>query len=124
VVIPAAVRAAIAEHARAELPNEACGLIVLEDGAAIEYRPGVNEAASPYRFRLRPGSPDDVFLVDEGFDLAVFHSHTSAPPRPSQTDVALSDIWPGLPWVIYSVRLDEFAVWRVAPDGYEPIPLS
>jgi proteasome lid subunit RPN8/RPN11 len=124
VVIPAAVRSAIAEHARAELPNEACGLLVLRDGTALEYRPGVNEDASPYRFRLRPGSPDDVFLVDEGFELAVVHSHTSSPPRPSQTDVALSHVWPGLPWVIYSVRLDELAAWSVTPDGYEPLAVS
>jgi proteasome lid subunit RPN8/RPN11 len=124
VVIPAAVRSAIAEHARAELPNEACGLVVLKDGSAIEYRPGTNLEASPFRFRLLPGSPEDVFLVDEGFELAVFHSHTSSPPRPSRTDVALSHIWPGLPWLIYSVRLDQLAAWRVTPDGYEPLPLS
>ncbi len=123
-VIPSAVRAAIAEHARAELPNEACGLVVLKDGSAVEYRPGVNLEASPYRFRLLPGSPEDAFVEDEGFELAVFHSHTSSPPRPSQTDVALSYIWPGIPWLIYSVRLDELAAWRVSPEGYEPLPLA
>ena len=39
-MIPAEVRRALAEHARAEAPNEACGLIVLRDGVAERYEPG------------------------------------------------------------------------------------
>ena len=45
-VIPSSVRAALVEHARAEEPNEACGLLVLRDGVAERYVPGVNAAAS------------------------------------------------------------------------------
>ncbi len=52
-VIPAAVRAAIAEHARAELPNEACGLLLLDGDVAVEYVPGENASPSPYYFELR-----------------------------------------------------------------------
>ena len=48
-VIPAAVRSALVEHAHAEEPNEACGLIVLRDGVAERYEPARNAAASPYR---------------------------------------------------------------------------
>ena len=51
-VIPAAVRSALVEHAEAERPNEACGLIALRDGRAERYLPGRNAAASPYRFEL------------------------------------------------------------------------
>ena len=47
-MIPAAVRSAIAEHARAELPNEACGLLLLEGGVAVEYVPAENASPSPY----------------------------------------------------------------------------
>ena len=59
VVIPAAVRSAIAEHARAELPNEACGLLLLEGDVAVEYVPGEN--ASPVAVLLRaPPRPGRV----------------------------------------------------------------
>ena len=51
-VIPAAVRAAIEEHAQEEAPNEACGLIVLQDGEAVRYERGRNRLRSPYRFEL------------------------------------------------------------------------
>ena len=51
-MIPAPVREALAEHARDESPNEACGLVVVKDGVAERYVRGVNTAASPYRFEL------------------------------------------------------------------------
>ena len=51
-MIPAAVRASIAEHARTELPNEACGLLLLEGDEAVEYVPAEN--ASPSRVASRP----------------------------------------------------------------------
>ena len=62
-VIPAAVRSAIAEHARAELPNEACGLLLLEGDAAVEYVPAENASPSPYFFELRL---DPVVWADIG----------------------------------------------------------
>ena len=89
VVIPAEVRSALVEHAEAELPNEACGLIALRDGVAERFFPGRNRAASPYRFELEI-DPEVWFLEDEGYELAVFHSHPASPPRPSRTDVESS----------------------------------
>ena len=38
-VVPHDVRRALHEHAAAEAPNEACGLLVLQDGTAIRYEP-------------------------------------------------------------------------------------
>ena len=55
VVIPSPVRDALAGHAREELPNESCGLLVLRDRVADRYEPGRNAAASPYRFELEEG---------------------------------------------------------------------
>ena len=52
-MIPAAVRSELAEHARAELPNEACGLLLLDGDVAVEYVPGENASPSPYYFELR-----------------------------------------------------------------------
>jgi proteasome lid subunit RPN8/RPN11 len=126
VVIPASVRRALVEHAQAEAPNEACGLIALRDGVAERYLPGENTAASPYRFELRPRDPADFFLEDEGYELAVFHSHPASPARPSRTDVESIGLWEGRPYVILSLARDDLAAFRIR-DGLiqeEPVSVS
>jgi proteasome lid subunit RPN8/RPN11 len=122
VVIPDDVRTALVEHARDEEPNEACGLILLRDGRAERYVRGRNAAASPYRFELDV-DPDVWFLEDEGYELAVFHSHLSSPPRPSRTDVENIGLWEGRPYVILTVLTGELAVWRIAEGSIEAEPL-
>jgi proteasome lid subunit RPN8/RPN11 len=123
VVIPAAVRSALVEHAHAEEPNEACGLIVLRDGVAERYEPARNAAASPFRFELE-APPEVWFLEDEGYELAVFHSHLSSPPRPSRTDVENIGLWEGRPYVILTVRSGELAAWRIQDGRIEPEELT
>jgi [CysO sulfur-carrier protein]-S-L-cysteine hydrolase len=123
VVIPAEVRDALAAHARAEAPNEACGVVVSRDGVAERYVAGRNAAASPYRYTLEV-DPEVWFLEDEGYELAVFHSHPETAPRPSKTDIANVGLWAGKPYLIYSLARDELAGWRVRADGYEPLELS
>jgi proteasome lid subunit RPN8/RPN11 len=115
VVIPAEVRSALVEHAAAESPNEACGLIALRDGVAERYIPARNAAASPYRFELDV-DPETWFLEDDGYELAVFHSHLSSPPRPSRTDIENIGLWEARPYVILTVRSGELAAWRIR-DG-------
>jgi [CysO sulfur-carrier protein]-S-L-cysteine hydrolase len=115
VVIPAEVRSALVEHAEAEKPNEACGLILLRDGVAERFVPGRNAAASPYRFELEV-DPEVWFLEDEGYALAVFHSHPSSPPRPSRTDVENIGLWEGRPYVILSLRTGELAAWTITDE--------
>ena len=122
-VIPADVRAALEEHARAEEPNEACGLIVLRDGSAERFVPGRNAAASPYRFELEV-DPEVWFLEDEGYQLAVFHSHTSSPARPSRTDVENIGLWAGKPYLVYSLRDDDLAAFVIEDGQIEDLPLT
>jgi proteasome lid subunit RPN8/RPN11 len=123
VVIPPAIRTALEEHARAEEPNEACGLVVLRDGTAERYLPGRNAAASPYRFELDT-DPQNWFLEDEGYELAVFHSHLSSPPRPSRTDVENIGLWEGRPYLILSLGRGELAAWRIADGEIAELPLD
>ena len=123
-VIPAAVRSAIAEHALAELPNEACGLLLLEGDVAVEYVPGENASPSPYYFELRLDPVAWADLGDRDVEQAVVHSHVSSPPRPSRTDVERIGLWQGRPYLIYSVRLDELAAWRIVDGGIEALPLA
>ena len=122
-VIPAEVRSALVEHAEAELPNEACGLLVLKDGTAERFVPGRNRAASPYRFELEV-DPETWFLEDEGYELAVFHSHPSSPPRPSRTDVENIGLWEGRPYVILSLRTGELAAWSIADGSVDSLAVS
>ena len=122
-MIPGEVRAELAAHARAEAPNEACGLIVLRDGRAERYVRGRNALASPYRYELEV-DPEVWFLEDEGFELAVFHSHPETAPRPSRTDLENVGLWSGKPYVIYSLARDELAAWRIRDGGAEPLEIA
>ena len=121
--IPASVRAELVAHARDEDPNEACGLVVLRDGVAERYERGRNAAESPYRFELEL-APELWFLEDDGYELAVFHSHLSSPPRPSRTDVENIGLWEGKPYLIYSLRNDELAAWTIAGGEIQSLELA
>ncbi|HEX6700409.1 MAG TPA: M67 family metallopeptidase [Gaiellaceae bacterium] len=123
-VVPDEVREAILAHARSEAPNEACGLVLLRDGRAERYERGRNAAASPYRFELAI-APELWFAEDDGYELAVFHSHVSSPPRPSRTDVENIGLWTGRPYLILSLRTGDLAAFRIAEDGQiEELPLA
>jgi len=124
VVVPDAVRRELEAHARAEAPNEACGLVLLRDGAAVEYRPGRNALASPYRFQLEPGDPADFFAEDEGYELAVFHSHPETEARPSRTDIANIGLWEGRPYLILSLARGELRAWRIESGEATELDIS
>lgn len=89
--IPRPVAVGMLDHARAELPNEAAGLLggSHADGVATTYYAARNAERSPLRYAVHP---DDlvriVFAIeDAGQDLvAIFHSHTRSPAVPSATD--------------------------------------
>ena len=123
-VIPADVRAAIVAHAEQEVPNEACGLVLLRDGRAERYEAGRNAAASPYRFELEFDDPQIWYAEDEGYELAVFHSHVDAPARPSRTDVENIGLWAGKPYLVYSVRHDDLAAFRIEDGQIETLPVT
>ncbi len=122
-VVPADVRAALVDHAKAELPNEACGLVVFNGETAIEYVPGRNASPSPYHFELEIDPVTWAELNDRDLTQAVFHSHISSPPRPSRTDVQNIGLWAGQPYLIYALRTDELAGWRIVDGAIEAIPL-
>ncbi len=125
-VVAQTIRDAIEEHARAEAPNEACGLLALREGIAERYLPAENEEASPYRFRLKPRDPLDFFLEDEGYELAVVHSHPPEAPtgaRPSRTDVENVGLWEGRPYLVFWLKTGELRAWRIARGKIDEIPL-
>ena len=122
-VIPEAIRAELEQHAADEAPNEACGLIVLRHGRAIRYERGRNRAASPYRFELDV-DPEIWFAEDDGYELAVFHSHPTDSAQPSRTDLANIGLWQDRPYFILSRATGELAAWRIRDGAAEPLPVS
>ena len=122
-VIPAAIRAELRQHAEAEAPNEACGLLAFRDGVAERYIPARNGAASPYRFELET-EPENWFLEDEGYELAVFHSHPTPSVRPSRTDIENVGLWAGRPYLILSLETNELAAWRISDSEPVELPLA
>ena len=123
-VVPEAVRAALAEHSREELPNEACGLVLFDGDVAVEYLRGTNASPSPYHFQLELDPVAWADLNDRDLVQAVFHSHVSSPPRPSRTDVENIGLWAGQPYLIYTVRTDELAAWRIEHGEIVALPLQ
>jgi proteasome lid subunit RPN8/RPN11 len=124
VVIPEDVRAQLVAHAQGEAPNEACGLVLLRDGRAERYERGRNAAASPYRFELEFDDPEIWFAEDGGYELAVFHSHISAPARPSRTDVENIGLWAGKPYLVYSLKDDDLAAFVIEDGQIEGLPVT
>lgn len=109
------------EHARAEAPNECCGMVGSRDGEAVRVFRTVNAAASPLRFEIEP---DEQLRVHQAIDSAalelgaIYHSHTRTEPKPSQTDVNFAAWWPGVLWIIVGLANGEVSVrtWSI-DDG-------
>src|SRR3954449_6202185 len=83
----------IVAHARAEAPNECCGMIASRDGEAVAVHRATNTAASPLRYIMDGAEQHRIqtSIEDDGLDLgAIYHSHTRSDPIPSQTDVNLA----------------------------------
>ena len=124
-VVPAELRLELERHADEEAPNEACGLLALRDGTAERYVPCINTAASPYRFDLRVPDPVLIFeLEDEGYELAVFHSHPTDSARPSRTDIANIGLWEARPYLILSRPNQVLAAWKIEQGAVVPLPLA
>ncbi len=122
-LVPTEVRRELERHALEEAPNEACGLVVLEGDRAVGYERGRNADASPYRFRLEV-DPEVWFLEDEGYELAVFHSHPSSPPKPSRADLERAGLWASRPWLILRTDTRELAAWRLDNRSATPIQIA
>ena len=97
VVIPAAVRGR-ARRARARRGAER-GVRPRRRSATASPNATSRAATPPPRPTASSSRspPETWFLEDEGYELAVFHSHLSSPPRPSRTDVENIGLWQGKP---------------------------
>jgi len=118
--IPRSLLDEIVEHARAEAPNECCGMIAAVDGRAVAVHRVPNAAASPLRYEMDGMEQYRVqtAIEDAGHELgAIYHSHTRSDPLPSQTDINLA-FYPESLYVIVGVKAPEPDVraWTIV-DG-------
>lgn len=107
-------------HARAEAPNECCGMVASADGRAVTIHAAENTAASPLRYEIDGKQQLEILdaIEDAGHDLgAIYHSHTRTAPEPSQTDINLA-FYPDSLYVIVGIANAEPEVraWRIV-DG-------
>jgi proteasome lid subunit RPN8/RPN11 len=117
-------------HARAELPNECCGLLAgalpdaSEPGVARVVRryPLVNAAASPREYL---SDEQSMFTAVKDMHrlrldvLAVYHSHPTSEPVPSRTDLE-RNYSPGVVNFIISLMSaePEIRAWWLSDSDY------
>jgi proteasome lid subunit RPN8/RPN11 len=137
---PPAIREAIVAQARAEYPNEACGLIIgdasaADGGHSLRYIATRNKAASPYRYEIDP--VDLLRLTIETDDAdevfwGIVHSHTHTPAVPSPTDVGLA-FYPDSLYLLVSLGDDEtdpatgdpsVRAWRIVDGAVHEVTLT
>ncbi|KAB8161418.1 peptidase [Streptomyces sp. 3MP-14] len=116
--ITAALRDQIIAHARADHPDEACGVIAGPVGSDRPERfvPMLNAARSPTFYEF--DSMDLLRLYREMDDrdeeaVVVYHSHTATEAYPSRTDVSLAQE-PNAHYVLVSTA--------ESGDGEGPVP--
>lgn len=112
-------------HARAESPNECCGVIAGDHTQAVRGYRITNTAKSPYRYLMDPQEflNADRDAESRGLSLIVFyhsHTHTAAYPSPTDVRMALESGWLDPYYMLVSLE-DEQApkirLYRISPEG-------
>ena len=104
-ILPRQIHTAMVEHARAELPNECCGLLAGPPGSIARIYRATNAASNPATsYEI---APQELFsLMREiraaGLGLTgIYHSHPNGKNEPSPRDIEFA-YYPDTAYVIIS----------------------
>jgi [CysO sulfur-carrier protein]-S-L-cysteine hydrolase len=113
-------------HARDDAPNEACGYMTIRDGRVEEVVRARNERESPYGYQLDAGAQIKAWRLGEedGYDIAVYHSHPRSPAEPSQTDINLATFPEWLQVIVSLASEPQVRAWRIAEGHVEEEPIN
>ena len=111
-----ALRAKIVAHARADHPDEACGVIAGPAGSDHPERfiPMLNAERSPTFYRFDSMEQFRVWRDMDEHDeepIVIYHSHTATEAYPSRTDIAYASE-PNAHYVLVSTRADDATEFR------------
>jgi proteasome lid subunit RPN8/RPN11 len=110
----------IVAHAREDSPNECCGLLAGHGEAAEAVVRARNLHESPRSFEVADMPRLLGTIENDGMEhIGTYHSHTRSEAYPSQTDINLAELWPGLIWVICSLETDTPVVRAFKIEGPE-----
>lgn len=96
---------ALVEHAWSDFPYEVCGLLgVRPDGSIAHYRIDNAERSMTY-YTMEPKQLLRAMrdIEDEGYGLAIYHSHTHTAAYPSATDIRLA-AYPDASYLIVTLQ--------------------
>ncbi|SIS23722.1 Mov34/MPN/PAD-1 family protein [Williamsia sterculiae] len=110
-------------HARADHPDEACGVIAGAEGSDTPTRfvAMINAERSPTFYRFDSGEQLQVWREMDRRDeepVVIYHSHTATEAYPSRTDISFASE-PHAHYVLISTRdphVDEIRSYRIV-DG-------
>jgi proteasome lid subunit RPN8/RPN11 len=122
---------ALVAHARADHPDEACGVVAGSIGSdrPVRHIPMANAERSPTFYRFDSGEQLKVWREMEDRDeepVVIYHSHTSTEAYPSRTDIPLAQE-PGAHYVLISTRdpdTVEFRSYRILDEVVEEEPVE
>lgn len=117
----------IADHALAEKPREACGVVFGSNDRASQVIPLTNIAADPnHNYRIDDQALAEAFFraQREGQSIVAFyHSHPVGDPIPSPVDVQQAN-YPTTPYLIVGLRNEpRFAAWLIQSHQVTPVDL-
>src|ERR1039457_6760765 len=115
-IISAGLRARIVAHARADHPDEACGVIAGPAGSDRAERlvPMLNTERSRTFYRFDSMEQLRVWREMDDRDeepVVIYHSHTATEAYPSRTDISYASE-PGAHYVLVSTRDADAAEFR------------
>ncbi len=130
-VIRADLVEAMVKHARADHPDEACGILAGPEGSDRPERhvAMLNAERSPTFYRFDSGEQLRVWRAMDANDevpVVVYHSHTATEAYPSRTDITLA-AEPDAHYVLVSTRdpeVHELRSYRIVDGAVTEEPVE